>query len=173
VESWSVRIWVTAVVVATATLACNDGPTHPSDSTSSAGLSSTNLPPFVAAIESGCLSIADIPDPPADGGAFAVDIVASCPWTVTSDQPWLTTTARPTRWTGRDSIRYTVAPNVSGQTRVGGLSVTGGGNTVRLVVTQVSGTTATPCGYTVTPTTQPAAPSAGNYGFDLTTSCGW
>jgi hypothetical protein len=127
----------------------------------------------VSAIEAGCLSIAAVPDPPAGGGAFAVDIAASCPWNVASDQPWLVTSARPTRWTGKDSIRYTVAPNASGDTRVGGLTVTGGGNTVRLVVTQVSGAVTPSCSYSATPATQPVPPSGDHFTFALTAGCTW
>jgi hypothetical protein len=71
-------------------------------------------------------------------GRFTVVAPAPCPWTATSNSPWITITSGFTSGTGTGRVRYTVAANTSGSTRAGAISVNG----VSHVVTQTSaGTT--------------------------------
>jgi len=72
-------------------------------------------------------------------GRFTVITQSGCPWTATTNAPWITITegAQPTSGTGR--VRYTVAANTTTATRVGTITING---TVTHTVTQTSaGTT--------------------------------
>jgi hypothetical protein len=69
-------------------------------------------------------------------GRFTVVTGSDCPWTATSNAPWITLTASSGTGTGR--VRYTVAANTTGATRTGTITVNG----ISHVVTQTSaGTT--------------------------------
>ncbi|HZG51455.1 MAG TPA: pre-peptidase C-terminal domain-containing protein [Pyrinomonadaceae bacterium] len=71
-------------------------------------------------------------------GRFTVITQSGCPWTATTAAPWITITEGATATTGTGRVRYTVAANTTGETRIG--SITAGGRTH--TVTQTSaGTT--------------------------------
>lgn len=87
------------------------------------------------------------------GGAGTVAVVTgtSCSWTSVSSVSWITITRNPSA-AGLASTDYAVAPNTTGVTRVGTLTVA----TKTITVTQA----ASSCSYTVSPTSI-AAPAIG------------
>lgn len=168
---------IAGVTVVTA-IACS-APTSPSDhagrTSRAAGMGGTVGAEVVAAADAGCLSLGQTVQPSPDGGTFTVALTASCLWSVTSDQPWLTTSSRPSTWAGRDTITYVVTANTSFTTRTGRLTITGGGDTLEIVVTQAgAGVPPPPCTYLLSPTSAPA-PSGGGSSFTvtLTAGCAW
>jgi hypothetical protein len=121
-----------------------------------------------------CVSIAQLVQPPTNGGTFSVSLSASCLWSVASDQPWLTTTSRPTAWSGNDTITYAVAPNTSTAARIGHLNISGGGGTTQLTLTQPgSGVSVPVCTYSGSPSTQSVPSGGGAFSASLITSCAW
>jgi CSLREA domain-containing protein len=90
---------------------------------------------------------------------------ATCSWTVTKDQPWISVT--PTEGIGIKSLTYSVQAN-NGAARSGTFTV---GNQV-FTITQA----ATACNYSINPTSQPfsaAANTAGSIAVTTTANCAW
>jgi hypothetical protein len=103
---------------------------------------------------------------PAAGEAATatVSTTSSCPWTATSNAPWLSITNGGSG-TGNGTVNYSVAANLTTSTRTGTLTI--GGQT--LTVTEVA------CSYTVSPTTQTIAADGGtaNATVSTTSGCPW
>jgi hypothetical protein len=111
--------------------------------------------------------------PSAAGGAFTVDVTSSCPWTASSDQPWLTTSSRSSAWSSHAPLSYAVAPNSSGSPRTGRITVSGGGSSAQLIVTQPS---STPCVSSIVPSAVNVAGAGASGQSAVTvagTNCGW
>ena len=127
-----------------------------------------------AAADATCVSLGPLVQPPANGGTFSVALTASCRWSVTSDQPWLTTTSRPTAWSGNDTITYSVASNTSAATRTGHLTISGDGGSTPLTLTQPgSGVIVPGCTYSGSPSTQSVPAGGGTFSASLITTCAW
>jgi hypothetical protein len=108
--------------------------------------------------------------PAAGGAGTPIDIQAgsNCAWTAVSNAPWITITSA-ANGTGNGSAAFTVAPN-TGAARTGTLTVAGR----TFTVTQAAAA-ASPCSYTIAPTSQ-NAPAAGSTGSVTVTSgagCAW
>ena len=99
-------------------------------------------------------------------GSITVTTGGLCAWTATSAVPWITITGGASM-TGLGSTNYTVAPNATGSSRTGTLTVAG----QTVTVTQASSS----CTYTVTPTSM-AVPSTGSLiaiSVVAGSSCAW
>jgi hypothetical protein len=106
---------------------------------------------------------------PSTGGSFTTSVTASCAWSASSDQSWLTITSGASG-TGSDTIVYSVASNGSGAERTAHITLSGAGGSVQLTVTQ--GVTTTSC--TSLQTTARTVPgNAATYSVVLTASCAW
>jgi hypothetical protein len=123
-----------------------------------------------AAITAGCLSVQDPTPPPATAATLTLAITASCIWTVTSDQPWLTTASRPTAYSGHDLITYSVSANSTPSARTGRLTVTAGADSVQVTILQPGSGT---CGYAVSPAAETVPSSAGSFGVSVSANCTW
>src|SRR5262249_45378352 len=87
-----------------------------------------------------------------------------------SDQPWLTTSAKSSSWSGVDQVAYAVAANPTFASRTGTLTVTGGGSSAQLTVVQ---TGLPPCVLTLSQSSQ-AVPAAGaSLQVAVAASCAW
>ena len=101
-------------------------------------------------------------------GTVAVTTAAGCPWTATSNDPWLAVTAGGSG-SANGTVTYSVASN-SGAARAGTISI--GDQT--FVVTQSSPTAAL-CQYSVAPTSTSIGAGGGTTGVAIQTdaSCSW
>jgi hypothetical protein len=153
------------------TIGCS-GPISPSHRQIGDVGTAAGAPTLENAVVVGCLAVGDPIQPSASAGTFAVSIVASCLWSVSSDQPWLTTSSRPTTWAGIDTITYAVAANTSATTRNGRLTVTGGGNSLELTLAQPG--SGVSCTYALSQATA-TVPAGGGSGLTvaLTAGCAW
>src|SRR5262245_35451416 len=163
---WKSALVAAAVGAAVVALACSS-PTRATDVSDGSGTSSSRS--NVTTV--GCLSVGDPPQPSSEGGTFSLAITASCLWSVSSDQPWLTTSSRPNVWSGPDTIAYSGAANASGPERTGRLSITAGADSVQIPITQPGAG----CTYSLTQSTQSvAAPGATlQVGLTAADGCTW
>ena len=175
---------VTSVLLIVATsIGCGSplSPTAPSSSPASApavdsfaadaGLVAAASVAAPQAVDAGCLSVGQPVQPLAEGGTFSISIVAKCAWSVSSDESFLSPASQAKRWSGTDAVTYTLAPNPSFTARTAHLIINGGANTVRLTLTQPGKTR--PCIYELSPSTQAAGFSGGQFSTSLTSICGW
>jgi len=108
---------------------------------------------------------------PTAGGAGSVSVTVSagCPWTASSQAPWITLTG-PTTGNGNGSVGYTVAANAATSARVGTVNISGQTFTVNQ-----AGTVQT-CSYSINPTSQ-SVPASGATGINVAVStasgCAW
>ncbi len=100
------------------------------------------------------------------GGPFTVTVTttAGCPWTASSNQPWITI-ASETSGNGAGTVSFNVAA-VSGPSRSGSLNVAG----QTVTVTQGDA-----CSFAISPESQSVAPSGGSGAVAVTApaGCGW
>ncbi|MEK7830204.1 MAG: BACON domain-containing carbohydrate-binding protein, partial [Acidobacteriota bacterium] len=98
-------------------------------------------------------------------GSANVTTGASCAWTATASDAWITITSG-AGGTGNGAFNYSVATNGSGSSRSGSITVAD----QSLVITQEGG-----CTYTVTPTSQSYSAGGGSGMANVTTtaSCSW
>ncbi len=108
-----------------------------------------------------------IPSFPATGGQLSADIIAGvgCPWTPTSDQPWLTLSNAGQTLTGPQSIALTATIYYGAQPRTATLTVAPG-------VTATVRQDATSCRYTVTPSTISLYPGSRDFSVNVATTPG-
>ena len=101
-------------------------------------------------------------------GTVAVTTAAGCPWTATSNDPWLAVTAGGSG-SANGTVTYSVASN-NGAARAGTISI--GDQT--FVVTQSSPTAAL-CQYSIAPTSAPLGAGGGTTAVAIQTdaSCSW
>ena len=101
-------------------------------------------------------------------GNITITTQAGCPWTATSQAPWITITAGASG-TGNGTVQYSVAANAAGAARTG--SITAAGHPI--TITQ-SGTGPT-CMYGIAPNSAsyPAAASSGNVAVTTQAGCVW
>jgi hypothetical protein len=102
------------------------------------------------------------------GGSASVQVTrqTSCLWVAQSNAPWITITP-PSGGFGNGSIAYTVAANATGSPRSGTMTIAGQTFTVNQ--------TATPCQYTLNPTSVNYTATGGNGTVNVTalTACLW
>lgn len=79
----------------------------------------------------------------AGAGSSTFAIASNGSWTVSDDQTWITTT--PTTGTSNANVAVSVTANTGATARTGTITVTGGGITRTVSVTQAAGTSVTPC----------------------------
>jgi hypothetical protein len=104
---------------------------------------------------------------PVAGGSREVGIstTTACAWTASSNASWISLTSAATG-TGNGTVRYVVAAN-SGAPRAGTLTIAGQTLTVNQAAAE--------CSYSVSPTRQTVAPSAGSATISISTAstCTW
>jgi len=98
----------------------------------------------------------------------AVNVTANVSWTVTDDQTWLS--ASPTSGSNNGSFTVSATANTGTTSRTGTVTVTGGGLTRMVAVTQ-AGTTASTL--TVSATSLALASSASTGTFSITSNVSW
>jgi len=98
----------------------------------------------------------------------AVNVTANVSWTVTDDQTWLS--ASPTSGSNNGSFTVSAAANTGTTSRTGTVTVTGGGLTRTVAVTQ-AGTTASTL--TVSATSLALASGASSGTFSITSNVSW
>jgi hypothetical protein len=101
-----------------------------------------------------------------------VTTASTCAWTATTDSSWIAITGVNTpghSGAGSGTVSYTVIPNSTPLVRVATLSIAGRSLTV------IQESTATQCGFTVTPTSAAfaAAGGSGSVSIGASTGCGW
>ncbi len=105
---------------------------------------------------------------PAGGETASVGVTAQagCRWTATSIVAWITVT-RGATGSGNGTVSYTVAANTSAAARIGTITVAG----QTVTVTQAG----VPCGFTVSPTTDPAPAGGETSSVSVTAQaeCSW
>jgi hypothetical protein len=105
--------------------------------------------------------------PAAGSSSFAVHAVATCPWTATSNVPWITLT-RPSG-AGEGAVEFTYAENPAGSpARTGTITVNG----QTFTLNQAAGV---PCTYSLSPSSVSVSWKAGTGSFTVTTppGCTW
>lgn len=96
-------------------------------------------------------------------GTVSVTTAVGCPWTASSDVPWLTVTSGGSG-SGSGTVSYSVAAN-TGVARVGHLTIGG----QLFSVSQAAAT----CTFTFTPPSASIGSGAGTYSVAVATSCTW
>jgi len=102
------------------------------------------------------------------GGTVMVSAQPQCPWTASSNVPWITVTSGATG-TGNGSVGFTVVAN-TGATRTGTLTIAGNTMTV-----MQAGATSPSCTFSISPTNQNvvAAGGTGSVTVSTTSTCAW
>jgi hypothetical protein len=102
------------------------------------------------------------------GGTVTVASQPQCPWTASSNVPWITVTSGATG-TGNGSVGFTVAAN-TGAARTGGLTIAGTTMTV-----MQAGPTSPSCTFSISPTSQNVVAAGGTGGVTVSTTstCAW
>jgi hypothetical protein len=101
------------------------------------------------------------------GGAFALDVFGSCPWTATSNVTWVTIQSG--SGAGNGLVQFTVEPNASPSARTGQINVSG----VIYEVNQVGAPAGlAACETTVFPLMQTYPASGGNASISVTAPAG-
>jgi uncharacterized delta-60 repeat protein len=115
---------------------------------------------------------------PGAGGAgnFQVITGPNCAWAAAANVPWINVQENlQPLGTGSGTVTYTVAPNPAGEPRTGGITVSGGGQTVSHTVNQAAGGGTTPSPTpTISPSPTPTPSGSGiqDGGFELNTNNG-
>lgn len=103
----------------------------------------------------------------AAGGPGVVELItgAGCAWSITNSNPWITINSA-TSGTGPTFVEFTVAAYTGTSLRIGTVLI--GGQAFTVLQDQ-------PCGATISPDTQIAAPGGGNYSSNITIppGCNW
>jgi Viral BACON domain/Putative binding domain, N-terminal len=158
---------LTIALVATAVLSGCGSPVSPTPSGTASAPTSAS-----AEGDGACtLTLGAIAQPAAAGGTFSVPLRATCFWTAVSDQPWLTTSARPSLWSGNETIVYVVTANNTTSPRTGRITVANGDTTTAIAITQPG--VNIPCAYAVSPNAQSIPDEGGSFTVGVTAGCGW
>lgn len=98
-------------------------------------------------------------------GSFIASVTANVPWTASSNASWLSIS--PNSGTGNASVSLNHTAN-SGAERTGVVTLSGGGATTSITVTQAAAAS-----LTVGPTSQSVAANAGSFGITVTANIAW
>ncbi|MBI3681257.1 MAG: SBBP repeat-containing protein [Acidobacteria bacterium] len=106
---------------------------------------------------------------PQEGGQFQLAVFASCPWTATTTDAWITVVQG--AGSGDGNVVYNVAPNATGVVRTGNIDVSG----QLYEVKQISGTPSLSCLYTLSKTADGFGRFGGSSSLLITTApgCEW
>jgi predicted outer membrane repeat protein len=95
-------------------------------------------------------------------GTFSVTSGNGCAWNATTTFPWITL-PNPSTGNGNGQMSFSIAPNTTGATRTGTITINGGQT---LTITQ------TACTYSIEPISRDVTAAAGSSTFALTTGTG-
>ncbi len=103
---------------------------------------------------------------PPEGGSGAIEVRASagCAWIAAATASWISLPA-PAAGEGDGTVRFTVAPNTSGQTRAAAITI---GDQVFQLTQQ-----AAPCSYSVSPGSVNLPAAGGSAAIQVATACSW
>lgn len=107
---------------------------------------------------------------PSSGGTYTVPVFATCGWTATSSQPWITFSGGNTG-SGNATLSYQIAANTTGGVRAGQIDVNG----IKFDINQIGGAGSLSCSYNLSRTSDSFDRTGGSSSLLVmaSTGCEW